>query len=381
MNIHYYGEGALATNRSGAWYVTESELNFMQSIVEAYEAAKWKRQVFVKASNNIIPNVNDRKKKILLNLLEDSLSSDGSIDINYSGKKNSYYPRHVTLFVTNRCAHQCKHCFRCASNSGKEMHISDVIKILNILSPFVPSIEISGGEPLIHASSSEIINAVKKFNFSTYVSSLYGIKDEDLYLLKDVDEVQVSLYGYDKFSHDSFTRASGSFETVCNNIRKLVKFGANVKICFMNNNLNDIYRKAELAISLGVKKTVFGTISPVGRASNLDSDISFFEVNNGILKKLIWKYDGILNIDADDGCYDKIRNGVCGAGYNKLDIDENGNIYPCLFGNDGSVGNILESGNEFFLKKYMLNGDRGKYNCDAFEKNFRYMIKERLNGI
>lgn len=381
MNIHYYGDGALVTNEIDELYLTGTELKFMLSVAELFNTAKWKRQVLIRAYNQAIPNVNVRKKTVLLKFLEESINCDEGIDIKYSGKEHYYYPHHITLFITNRCAHKCKHCFRCASNSGREMPISDVLNILSILSPFVPSIEISGGEPLIHVASSEIINAVKKFNFSTYVSSLYGIKDGDIYLLKNLDEIQVSLYGHDSLSHDSFTRTEGSFEIVCDNIRKLVDVGANVKICFMNNSPNDIYRKAELAISLGVKKVVFGTISPVGRASNPNSDISFFEVNNGILNELIWKYSGMINIDIDDGCYDKNRNGVCGAGYNKLDIDEYGNIYPCLFGNSGSVGNILESGNEFFLKKYIFNGDSFKYKCDAFEKNLQYMIKERLNGI
>lgn len=370
MKIHYFGTGAMLYNGKTQVFLNQSEYNTYLTICNNFQLIynTYYESVILKEVKSQYRNENmarARIKELHKYIGEDISRGDDQI----TGVENCYYPQTVVFFLTNRCLHRCLHCFRESNCNRKEMCLSDAVKIAEILKGKVSRIVISGGEPLLHSEISMFIKTCRDSFDIEVMSSLYLGKELDVSVLNGVNRVQVTIYGSNAEEHDKFVNKQGSFREVCTNIVKLIASGMNVILNSMNNHEESLEDVIMLAIRLGIKEIQFGEIEPIGRAAQNRERITFYKISKAIIQKLQMKYMGKITILYDEGCGEKKNGKICGAGLIKYDIDEMGNVYPCLFANKNPIGNILMD-NNIFEKKISTSSKAcwEQSNCGSLEQ-------------
>ena len=233
----------------------------------------------------------------------------------------------------------------------------------------MPNIVLSGGEPLIHYEFEKILQNLNGFATTGIVTSLYGCGTDIIKNLDIFSDIQVSIYGWDEKSHDEFTNSKGSFQEVWSNIKLIVKSGRNVTITSMNNDIRKIERIVNLCINAGVKKLQFGEIVQMGRAKLNSDKISEYALSKRIILNLQEKYHDEIEILYDEGCFSNANFSYCGAGTYKIDIDEGGNAFPCIFASRLSFSNIIKD-KDIFENKVKINSsflDYTNITCSALK--------------
>ena len=276
-------------------------------------------------------------------------------------QKKCKAPIFAGVRVTSYCNMKCPHCF--AQEQKMTMSLDKFKKVVDILvENELYKITITGGEPFLNVDLLKMIEYVKS---QELVVSLHTngslISDESVKVLKEIlDEhewIQVSLDGYTYETYQQ-TRENKLYNLIINNIKILVEHDINVKLNVVVTNknykfLNKIYEKA---VSLKVKMISF---SPLYGSID-DHDDVYYPTNEEVyeeFKKVIELYEtGKKNIviDADSiavpwGCSSlkDMKNGrlICPAGKTSVEIDVNGDVYPCpfLFDKNHFMGNIFKN--------------------------------------
>lgn len=323
MHIHYFGEGALLFDNNKKIYVKKNELNAINNKIKKYKALN--------------------RENIKFN--GESILNKENID--ESGKQGFFYPELVNLFITNKCPQNCIHCFNNSDMNANEMEFKDVIKIINMINMKTPQITLTGGEPLIHKDFLKIVDSINGFDYKSVVTSLNVSNKDIIKSLENFNEIQISIYGNDRLSHDYFTKNVGAFDRVWKNIKKLSSINNNITISSMNNEPHKLEDIVKLAIDSGVKNLQFGELVKMGRAKINENKLCFKKIEPRVIYNLKSKYRNHINIIYDEGCFKNSISVSCGAGISKLDIDSNGFIYPCILSNRKSSLNILDYDNFF----------------------------------
>ncbi|MEN0584991.1 MULTISPECIES: radical SAM protein [unclassified Kosakonia] len=151
------------------------------------------------------------------------------------------------IYLTDKCNFTCKHCYR----NNDYLH-SSVLKLSDwygIVNEFHKNggeeITISGGEPLLYKDIIALINFIKNLGVKLTILS-NGTLWENVFrkntdTLKIIDEIQISLDGYDEVSF-SLMRGKGNFNKVLSNIQWLKANEANVSLAVTAspNIVNDL---------------------------------------------------------------------------------------------------------------------------------------------
>lgn len=376
MHIHYIGQGATISNSHETLYLNSKQFAIFNIV--SRNSFKYNEKYIME--KNILKDIAIKfslKDKEILNPMIKRFIQFINLDLGdkeyiYTGVEGMYYPQMLVLFITNRCFHNCVHCFRNSSPNSDEMSIENIKYILDKVRGKVPHIVLSGGEPLIHKDIKELLNNIYGFSSASMVTSLYGFKTDLINSLDNFSEIQISIYGWDERSHDNFTNSKGSFVEIWEKIELLINRGKNIIITSMNNNLSKLEDITRLCISYGVKRLQFGDIVPIGRAKLNRKKISHYEVDKKYILDLQAKYNDKIEILYEEGCFSDLKSDYCSAGINKLDIDEYGNVYSCLFGTDLSFGNIIKDKKYFNTKleidKKIVNNTNIK--CPPLKKLF-----------
>ena len=134
---------------------------------------------------------------------------------------------HIELEISNPCNERCLHCYR-GCNSTRKGFLSaaqtkNVLKQAKNLG--VKSVTITGGEALLNPEWREIVEIADDLDYQTLLftnGSLLNEKDMDfLSNVKNLKEVQISLYSMEESVHDSITGLKGSCEKTKNAIKLL----------------------------------------------------------------------------------------------------------------------------------------------------------------
>lgn len=347
MHIHYFGEGALLFDNNKKIYVGKNELNAINNKIKKYKSLNREN---IKSNDKLILNTES---------------------IEESGRQGFYYPELINLFITNKCPQNCIHCFNDSDMNASEMEFKDIIRIINMINKKTPQITLTGGEPLVHKDFLNIVDSINGFDYKSIVTSLNISNIDIVKSLENFNEIQISIYGHDRFSHDNFTKNVGAFDRVWKNIKKLSSTNTNITISSMNNEPNKLEDIVKLAIDSGVKKIQFGELVNMGRAKINENKLCFKKIEPRIIFNLKSKYRNYIDIIYDEGCLTNSISVSCGAGISKLDIDSNGFIYPCILSNQKSSLNILDYDN--FFENNIFNYLDGVYFenifCKGLENN------------
>jgi uncharacterized protein len=234
------------------------------------------------------------------------------------------------LHLTFKCNLRCSHCYAAAGEDPREVEL-ELLKKLYRESKKVGfrQLIITGGEPLVHSQIDTILNLCnqfrnKKMNLVLRTNLTGKYSNEFIQRVGEAfDQVVVSVDGNEK-THER-RRGNGTYHLLLKNIKvyqelsKLNSIMGELSIaCVMNSediNGEPGWSVRKLAAELGVKRTRFRPLLPLGRAEDFDEPL-FAE---GLLEHLSSKE--ILESEIKP-----IK--TCGIGQN-IYIEPDGNSFPC----------------------------------------------------
>lgn len=235
----------------------------------------------------------------------------------------------VYLALTNKCNLRCKHCSASADINFTDVltteKIKEIIEQLVLLKP--KAINVTGGEPMMHADIMDILAHLRSKFDGTILLSTNGlfINDKNSRQLPQyVDNISFSVDGYDEESCANI-RGKGVFNRVIKSIKRLQSKGFQKISLSMTITSYTIDEGRErfhnLCAQLQVEPIV-RVLTSAGRAGENSKEI--------FPKKPI----------EDDSAIQELSCRLCSPGKRELFIGGDGNIYPC--------GGLMDSG-DFIL--------------------------------
>jgi uncharacterized protein len=233
------------------------------------------------------------------------------------------------LHVTFACPLHCTHCYAEAGPPRQGAmpveHVSRACREASALG-FRHAV-ITGGEPLVHPQRDALLDALAALRrevkpLLTVLRTSLSVPASDELLRRvscSTDQVVVSLDG-DRETHDA-RRGAGSYDLVVANLRRLVAMGGDTDLSLAtvlplqlaNGPPGDAVRA--LARELGIRRTRFRPLLPLGRAVASELDI---------VPETLWGHMDPREMVA----YGFHPVASCGMGQN-LYVEPDGQAYPC----------------------------------------------------
>lgn len=258
-------------------------------------------------------------------------------------------PVSTYISLTNRCRFNCWHCSKEHRGSG-ELPLDTIIQTIRDLQELgVSIIGFTGGEPLLRGDLETIVESVDKRSVSLLFTSGDGLTGERARELKrrGLFGIAVSLDHVDPEIHDRRRGRKGAFETALNAIRisQKNKFYTMIQCVATRDILIAETRKKyiDLARSLKVHEIRLLEPMPTGRLLGEAEDCCLTEKERKDLR--FWHKRTNISRNLPKVCaFAHIENGEmygCGAGFQHMYIDAEGNVCPCDF-TPISFGNVRD---------------------------------------
>lgn len=287
----------------------------------------------------------------------------------------------VYFTITRQCNLGCPYCYQGLMNRGNtEMSLEDADKVLDKIRKCNPDchIALTGGEPFAHSQVLEVLDRIadKKLSVSILTNGTY-INDElacRLARYPNLSRVQISMDGITEETH-AITRGRNSFGKVLEGINYVVKYRLPFVLAptVHEGNLHEIYDIAHWAISNG------GWISPnnlrtfphdANHGKLTLSNESLWEALRDLNERLLNTFGADflaqrrsqLSPPKDCSIVSPNARFICGVGYGLLDIDWNGDVYPChlLKDKDLIIGNVFQESFASMFERAKQKGIRVK---------------------
>ncbi len=294
----------------------------------------------------------------------------------------------IQWHLTERCNLRCRHCYQ-GEMKKDEMSLSETREVVEEVSDtltswaetyninFLPSFNVTGGEPFLRKDLFEILGEISKKGFDIYLlSNGTLINKERAKALSEfgVKGVQVSVEGPEDI-HDKI-RGKGSFALSAKGIKNLLDSNIKVTLNVTLSHLNAEYVKdlISFASSIGAQRLGFSRLVPSGRGKALLNEMLETKKVKEIYKSLLSTHIKSLDIVTGDPVASQMDlkintdmgytvHGGCAAGLSGLTIMSDGTMIPCRRLNI-PIGNIRrESLREVWATSEVLNllRDKSKY--------------------
>ncbi len=287
----------------------------------------------------------------------------------------------VYFSITTNCNLSCLYCY--IGDQGKVpdhiMPYSDAVTILNKIKSVNASstIAVTGGEPFTHPDLFKILDFLEnidlKFKLGTNAVLIDEIKAKRLKAYKNLILVQASLDGMSPEIH-AITRGN-SFEASMNGIKHLLaqKVPLAIAPTLHEGNIHEMEKLARFTYSNGA---VFSPnhLHKFPNAPNTNHISLKPETLRKFIVETLLKTSKEFNIDSHHNdiniksCEDLPNtrcNYVCSNSWSLIDIDWNGDVFPChLFRErDHIIGNILNEEFSVILER----GRKSKTRVKSYE--------------
>ena len=252
----------------------------------------------------------------------------------------------IYLHVTFACNLRCSHCYaQAGSPRNGNLAVADIVAACQQSAQLgFRHVVITGGELLVHPQRDMLLDELARIRLNikptltVLRTSLALSMDNELLmrLSRSTDQVVVSLDG-DQETHDA-RRGEGSYQLTVGNLRALIALDVDTNVSLATvlplSQANGAPGRAvrSLAKELGIKRTRFRPLLPLGRAEDSQLDI---------LPETIWGHVDPREMVA----YGFTPTSSCGIGQN-LYVEPDGNAYPCYawHGDHWNLGNITADG-------------------------------------
>lgn len=284
----------------------------------------------------------------------------------------------VVWNTTNRCNLRCQHCYIEARDEfyRDELTTDEARRFIEDLGQMgVPVLLFSGGEPLLRRDIMELGRLAHQNGLRPVISTNGTLITKEL--AEEIKEagfqyVGISIDGLPA-THDRFRRKDGAFEQAIRGIRHCKEQGIKAGIRFTVNRANqmDLPGILDIVEQEGIPRFCMYHLVYAGRGKDMvDLDTDHQETQKimdlVIEKTLDFHQRGIeveiLTTDNHaDGIhiYNRIKqiaperaeevikllqmHGGCSAGTKFANVDPRGNVHPCQFWQDYTVGNVKET--------------------------------------
>ena len=283
----------------------------------------------------------------------------------------------VVWNITSQCNLKCRHCYIEATEAAKdnEMTTAEGMAFIDDLAEMkVPVLMFSGGEPLVRPDLFELAAyAVEKGLRIVLSTNGTLIDDFTAQLIKEAgfQYVGVSIDGCEE-THDMFRGEKGAFAAAIAGIRAAKAAGNRTGVRFTLNSLNkrDLPAVLDLIEQEKIDRFCMYHLVYAGRGGDMKNLDVTLDEKREVAQLLIDKaldFDRrgveleILTTDNHaDGLYlldyiaktnparvPEVRqllelHGGCSAGDRMADVDYLGNVHPCQFWSDLTLGNVRE---------------------------------------
>lgn len=283
----------------------------------------------------------------------------------------------VVWNMTNRCNLKCRHCYINAEDRKYQDELSTAeaeVFIRDLADMKVPVLLFSGGEPLLRKDIFHLGSMAAELGLRPVISSNGTLIDDQV-----AEKIKAAGFQYVGISidggpetHDHFRNHAGAFDMALRGIRTCLEKGIKTGIRFTVNKYNqeDLPVIFDMVEKEGIPRFCMYHLVYAGRGAemaNMDTSsaekISILDYVSQKTLELAAKgvETEILTTDNHaDGIYllnqiqarDPKRaaeviqllemHGGCSAGTKFANVDPRGNVHPCQFWQDYTVGNVRE---------------------------------------
>ena len=253
-----------------------------------------------------------------------------------------YFSRHPTpvelhMDLTSACTERCVHCYL-SEYPDRFLPFETIVRILDEFRAMNGlRVTFSGGEPMLHPQFCEILRYARKKDLIIHVLSNLTVLNEDIVsVLADVDihYLQTSVYSMDPEVHDGITSSPGSFQKTMRGIRSMREHDIPLKINtpVMKENFRTWETVKDFARDQNYK---FMSNADLTGRTNGDTG----NLEHGLRESELACY---LRSSRECDAWGRIARKaadehICGILEQKINVDPQGNYYPC----DGCHGMIL----------------------------------------
>jgi radical SAM protein with 4Fe4S-binding SPASM domain len=297
-------------------------------------------------------------------------------------------PSEVIWNITNSCDLFCKHCYVNAdfTKAARELTPSEALDLVNQIGEAgVPLLFITGGEPFSRPDLYAILGRAQEFGMKVVLSTNgLAIDDAAADRLKGfgIDYVAISMYGPEAF-HDDYVGARGSFRRVTANIARLKARGIKVgiKTTVTEATFPHFFDLVEVAKGLGAGLVYACDLIASGRAVPLQekriTNDQWLTIADAVVNDVLATPQGGLEYDiganpslamvileklkargADTAAGEaRLRvKSACPVGRGLMGINSEGDVLPCSFVQDYTVGNVRDLGVRGAVEKLFALG-------------------------
>ena len=256
-------------------------------------------------------------------------------------------PHDLHMDLTSACTERCVHCY-IPEYKNRFLPVDAICRIMDEYRAMNGlRITFSGGEPMLHPQFCDILRRARQHDLVIYVlSNLTLLDEETARVLKEVDihYLQTSVYSMIPEVHEAITRRSGSFAETMRGIDLMRKYDIPLKINtpVMEENFDSWQTVKTFAAERNYKFMSNAGLS--GRTnhdnSNLDHALS--------AEHMACYLRGCQDCDPwQKGVRPGADDPICNILEQKINVDSQGNYYPC----DGCHGLILGNCHEMSLEQ------------------------------
>jgi len=261
----------------------------------------------------------------------------------------------VQWHLTERCNLKCSHCYQ-SGFAGEELSRAEIVSVIDEIVEmlqawqkaygldFLPSFNVTGGEPFLRRDLFDILGEMHAKDFATYLLTNGTLVDEERAAVlaeMGVKGVQVSIEGPPEI-HDSI-RGAGSFEASRRGVSHLLAAGLKVTLnaTLSKINADRFDEMINIAGELGVQRLGFSRLVPSGRGLGLLDQMIEPERLREIYRDIFaHPVEGLEIVTGDpvasqmlggakiDDCGPIAASG-CAAGVSGLTILPDGTVTPC----------------------------------------------------
>lgn len=315
---------------------------------------------------------------------------------------------YLRLAVTDRCNLRCNYCMPSEGidfvKNDKLLSIAELTKVSKILvDQGINKIRITGGEPFVRKDLMVLLRELTKMQGLDDISvttnaTLIGPYITELKEL-GITNVNVSLDSINRETFERITRRN-QFDTVHNNLIRLISEGFNVRINFIvldGQNEQDILPTLEVMKHYNVSVRFLEEMPFNGGSKNFNS----IKWNHkAILEHIANKYPNFKKLESPPtstsvnykitghkgtfGIIPSFSRTFCGS-CNRLRVTATGDVITCLYGKPkANLRSLIRSGSaETDLKKTILEavGNRAKTGFEAQNEHSKTIFDNSMTSI
>ncbi len=245
--------------------------------------------------------------------------------------------------VTDRCNERCIHCYaEAAPECANRLSLDEMGRVLIAARRLGrPAVQFTGGDPLIHPDIVAAVAMARDMGFDTIELYTNGLALNDAMLERLAPHrprLAFSVYSHDDATHDAITRVPGSLQRTLRAMRRARAAGLTVRagIIVMPENRGHEAATIRMLRDMGLEARDIGVdvVRSAGRGRFMGDyapETAELESNNAGHRPTERGHDDSRGEAAEPG-----RRG-------KLCVTANGDVHPCIFSREITLGNIREA--------------------------------------